>query len=87
MSTTDTSRAANRSVEHVKPLFRERLLDMIRAANEHGVTCDELEAISGLRHQTASARVNELAKVGSIVDSGTKRTTRSGRKATVWRAK
>lgn len=51
-----------------------------------GATCDEIERDTGLSHQTASARVRELAQAGTIRDSGQRRLTRSGRKAIVWEA-
>lgn len=47
-------------------------------------TCDEIEMITGLSHQTASARVNDLKKAYRIHDSGERRKTRSNRNATVW---
>jgi Fic family protein len=48
-----------------------------------GLTCDELIQITGLLHQTASARMGELVKDGYLVDSGVKRKTRSGYPARV----
>lgn len=50
-----------------------------------GATCDEIEQITELSHQTCSPRVHELMKSGDIVDSGERRATRSGRKAIVWK--
>ncbi len=47
-------------------------------------TCDEVEARSGLAHQTCSARFNELARVGCIAKTGERRATRSGRNAWVY---
>ena len=35
-------------------------------------------------HQSISARVNEFKDTGWIIDSGTRRKTRSGRAAIVW---
>ena len=81
--TRDTSMAANRSVKSLKEGMRDRLLRVIRLASL-GLTVDELESVTGLPHQTASPRVNELAKSGQIVDSGQRRPTRSGRNAVVW---
>lgn len=40
--------------------------------------------LSELSHQTASARVRGLVLRGRVKDSGKRRDTRSGRKATVW---
>lgn len=49
-----------------------------------GATCDECETVTGLSHQTASARLRALVLKGKIHDGGTKRPTRSGRSAIVW---
>lgn len=80
---SDTSEAAALSVEP-KALTLARVLAAIRACGAEGATCDEVEASLDMRHQSASARVNELGKHGAIADSGMRRLTRSGRKATVW---
>jgi predicted transcriptional regulator len=79
---SDTSRRAAESVvPHIGRLQVEILNHIIAA---EGATCDELERALGLRHQTASARIHELVKVGLLRDSGTKRRTASGRSAVVW---
>lgn len=85
VASSDTSTAAAFSMQR-KPaaLLRQRILHQIREAGALGLTCDALEAQTGLSHQTASARVNELMKTGAIEDSGARRLTRSDRKATVW---
>jgi hypothetical protein len=49
-----------------------------------GLTCDEVEQALDRTHQSMSARVNELRDTGWIIDSGTRRKTRSGRAAIVW---
>jgi len=49
-------------------------------------TCDAVEAVTGLPHQTVSARIRGLVLRGRLVDSGTRARTRSGRLAVVWRA-
>lgn len=66
--------------------IRQRVLDHIAALGPFGATCDEIEAAMGLKHQTASARVNELMAKGAIVTRGRdgRRKTRSGRLAEVW---
>jgi hypothetical protein len=48
------------------------------------MTCDEVEVICKLRHQTASARIRELFVQSRIKDSGQRRLTRSNRTAIVW---
>ena len=86
-ATKQLSLDAKRSMEHVIPSLRERLLQVIKAAGETGLTTDEAEMISTRPHQTVSPRINELARLGVIKDSGIRRTTRSGRKAVVYVAK
>lgn len=81
---SDTSSAAAESVERETPRLRALVFDAVRAAGREGATCDELEQCVHLRHQTCSARVNELRNEQRIVDSGERRLTRSGRMATVW---
>lgn len=49
-----------------------------------GVTCDELERATELPHQTASAYLRELVRLGAIKDSGARRATRTGRAARVY---
>jgi len=55
------------------------------AATPAGLTTEELELQMGGAHQTISPRVNELARDGLVVNSGTHRRTRSNKKAIVWR--
>ncbi len=64
---------------------RGEVFAFIQKKGAKGATCDEVEAGLYLTHQTASARVNELAKSRVIVDSGEKRVTRNYRKARVYR--
>lgn len=49
-----------------------------------GATCDEVERLLGLSHQTASARIRELTQLGRLRDSGERRKTRTGRNARVY---
>jgi hypothetical protein len=82
---SDTSEAAAESMrEHVTQLAG-RVLRAIASGGASGFTCDEVEVLTGMAHQTCSARVNELMRKGRIVDTGQRRKTRSGRKAVVWR--
>lgn len=74
----DCSLAALLSVDAAN--LREYVYGLIKS---EPITCDELEERSGLKHQTASARVNELMRAGRIASVGTRK-TRSGRKANVW---
>jgi len=79
-----TSRVAAESMARPAPIMRERVFATIAEVGAEGCTTDELEVLLGLAHQTCSPRVNELAHLGRIRASGTRR-TRSGRAAKVWR--
>lgn len=48
-------------------------------------TCDAVEQVTGLSHQTTSARIRGLVLRDRITDSGERALTRSGRRAIVWR--
>jgi hypothetical protein len=86
VSGSDTSEGAAESMDQHAGRLRERVYELIEMAGQVGRTCDELEAATGLVHQTCSARVTELKHAGRIVDSGLRRRTRTGRGATVWTA-
>lgn len=83
----DTSEAAADAAEPTAGTLRARVLEVIRGRGAHGATDDEIEAATGLRHQTASARRRELVLSGLAFDSGERRATSSGRKAIAWRAR
>ena len=83
MTYQETSRQAAASIKPHLSRLQVDILNLVIARN--GVTCDEVERSLELRHQTASARIRELASSGLIQDSGTKRKTSSGRTAVVWR--
>ncbi len=67
------------AVETAASAVRERSLDAVP-----GLTCDQVEVVLNLIHQTASAEIRHLVQAGLLVDSGAKRKTRTGCKATVW---
>ena len=50
-------------------------------------TCDAIETVTGLSHQTVSARLRGLVLREQIEDSGQKARTRSGRWAVVWKVR
>jgi len=58
------------------------VVDTIRKSK--GLTCDEVEIITGLSHQTVSARITILKQRGWLDVIG-KRPTRTGRMASVYR--
>lgn len=78
----DTSNEAAESIAHDASRLRRLVWTTIHA--HVGLTCDEVEVITNLRHQTASARIYELHTRGRLIDSGYRRRTRSKRLAIVW---
>ena len=80
---SSTSKAAADAIEPARATLRMTVFCYIRSAFD-GLTDDEIEIVSSLPHQTASARRRELVLSGHIEDSGKQRSTRSGRMATVW---
>ena len=83
---SDTSEDAAMSVSLEAPVIRAKCLALIERSGTVGVTCDELEVMLRMRHQTISARVRELVLMEEIYDTGARRKTRSGRGARVYRA-
>ena len=81
---SDTSYEAAKRIEPALGRLQAKVLTYLLTNDGKGLTCDEIEEASGLKHQTASARIRELAQKGLIEDSGDRRPTRSGRNAVVW---
>jgi Fic family protein len=79
----DTSRMAAEAIAPHVTQLATRLFDLLV---EKPRTCQELERLTSLTHQTASARLRELAMKGRIVDTGLRRLTKARRAAVVWRA-
>ncbi|HUT03305.1 MAG TPA: hypothetical protein VM163_05380 [bacterium] len=79
---SDTSEAAAVSIEPSAGSMRSEVLGFLR--DRGGGTCDGVEVALNMRHQTASARIRELAVAGLIVDRGAREKTRSGRLAVFW---
>lgn len=82
----DTSEAAALSKRSSAPTDRAKIRAIFEESDgdPEGFTCDEIEAITGLRHQTASARIRELVLMGSLYVTEQRRQTRSGRTARVY---
>lgn len=78
----ENSRAAAESIRSWAKGDRRRVL--LAIADGFGVTTAELEERLSGRHQTVSARVYELHRLGLIVRDG-KRPTPSGRNAWIYR--
>lgn len=81
-----TSQAAAAAIEPQAGTLRAIVLAFVRGRGAQGATCEELEIGLGIKHQTASARVRELAQAAFIKDSGETRLTTSRRAAVVWKA-
>ena len=85
---SDTSSDAADSLEEsTLSRLRAQIFALIDVRGERGATCDEVEVVLGLRHQTASARIRELALGGLIIDTGKRRPTRSNRQARIYRSR
>ena len=63
--------------------YRKKVYDAIYFS-KIGATCDEIELMLNMRHQTASCMITFLKDDGFVCDSGLRRNTRTGRKAIVW---
>jgi DNA-binding transcriptional regulator GbsR (MarR family) len=78
---TDTSNAAAESMTENAATMRARAYRLI---SSRAMTCDEIERLTGWAHQSASARLWELARAGLIQDTGMRAKTRSGRTARLY---
>lgn len=84
VSGSDTSQAAAESITADLPRLEALVYKLIATSGLQGRTDDELEAATQLAHQTISARRRSLVLKGRVCDSGQRRQTRSGRRATIW---
>jgi hypothetical protein len=78
---------ANKIASRGKSSARQQILFELQVATDykHNLTCEELEAVTKLSHQTCSARLSELRREGKIKIVG-ERKTRSGALAAVYQA-
>jgi Fic family protein len=84
MSRNARSEEAWARIQAHLPRIYERVLNELR---ERPKTCKEIEKRTGIIHETISAAINHLAKIGAIEKTGETRLTPSGRKADVWQVK
>lgn len=84
-----TSEAAAEAIAPKVNAMQRQILSLVRQHSQ-GLTRDEIELITGLKHQTATARVRELMLNGLLetkIDQSTgksyRRPTRSGKQAEV----
>lgn len=82
---SETSKDAARRIESSAATLRARVLKYL---NEHpsGATDDEIQEGLVMEGSTERPRRIELQRMGMVIDSGTRRQTRSGRSAVVWMA-
>ena len=88
---TETSRAAATAIKPRANAIARQILNCIQSM-PGGLTCDQVEAILDLKHQTCSARFRDLSsceppfiiKCQMPDGSYLKRPTRSGSNAFVW---
>jgi hypothetical protein len=81
-----TSAAAGESQEPTLGTKQAKVLELLRQHNRPGLTDDELEYLTGWRHQSVSARRRELVLAGLVRSSPLTKATSSGRQATIWEA-
>jgi hypothetical protein len=80
----ETSIAAFESQDDETMCYRHnRIYGFIKERG--GATCWEVEQAFGGLHQTISAAISNMCAKGTLVDSGARRPTATGRKAIVWR--
>lgn len=83
-SNPTTSLQAAEQMTEAAPNMRAQALTLIQQCSPGGITDERLEDETGMKHQTLSARRNELMHVGLIVDSGQREENRSGSDAILW---
>lgn len=80
----DTSRAAVTATLPKSGSKMRLIYTLIYERGEHGLTDDEIEVLTGMTHQSASAARNNLMQRGLVTDSGQRRKNRRGLNAIVW---
>lgn len=83
--TQQTSLDAWDAIQASLPRRRGYVLGLLRSFGTAGATADQLvEACNARSHNAVAPRLTELSNQGLIVDSGKRRTTRSGQLSIVW---
>ena len=81
---SETSKAAAETIQPHAGRLRELVCRFLADRGEQGATDEELCEALNLQSDTGRARRCGLRDTGHVTDSGRRRPTRSGRKATVW---
>lgn len=84
---SETSIAAAGKARPKAPAYRTAILGYLTGRAEQGATNEEISLAMGIKIQTVCPRMVELREAGTVVDSGTRRRTESGRDAVVWIAR
>jgi hypothetical protein len=82
-----TSIAAAEAIERIRPTLNGRVYAAIAGRGEAGATREEISIETGLAIQCVCGRFADLRRLDLIYDTGTERTTKSGSKAAVMRAR
>ena len=85
-TTSDTSEEAAKSIAPVASRLRELVLTFLQSCGAHGATDEEIQQGIGLAGTTQIPRRRELVLAGHVLDTGFRRPTAKGRRATVWGA-
>jgi hypothetical protein len=83
---SDTSIAAAEAALPNAGTQRWHVLELLRAFPDYGMTDEEIQDALDMNPSAERPRRIELVNAGLVIDSGERRETSSGRKATVWRA-
>jgi len=83
---SDTRIAAHRAIQPHITRQQALILDALAVYRSDGLSCQQLEGVTGLEHSSCSARCVELERSGRIYRDGTRR-TRSGRSAAIWKVR
>jgi hypothetical protein len=88
-SNPTTSKEAAEAIEPHLDRLEAEVLDTFRLYKghpdyPHGLCCHEVEAITGLLHTTASARIRGLVKKNRLRETEHRRQTPRNRGAAVW---
>ena len=84
---SETSQEAAERIEPFISGMAREVFDAIHSRGKQGATCDEVEKLTGIKHQTCSARICDLVKSKHIIRTDRKRNTQTGRPAKVHVAK
>jgi len=78
----ETSLEAWKSIHPFLGKVDAKIVELIRRFK--GLTSDEIELMTLMKHQTVSAQIRHLSERGILEPSAGRRKTRSGRNAIVW---